>query len=422
VMEGISFRMGNTPSRGSISGWDIYLSLSNSRIHSSGPAYKMIEDGLYSNISIIMQDTFIEPYYGYGVDAVQIYFNYGGGSFVRELNDLFIYFRNVSISKYQKGLSFYLNYIGRKNIWIEYFDFRERGGIALDISMVGSLADLSPASISSISSISDMRVNEDFYIAYSIVWNMFFSYKYFGLGDPAESIGIYESVYDEYTLSYIGMEIYSIWTLETLVLSSNLKLPVGNVYVEYIVRPFDYGYGYTNVFGVFRYRFSYIYGISTFNYTRYFIDNIFVRARTNPATADTWYVPYINDTYTMPYWFGRIILYLDTLSFMAVGFSHKTGTLVLIINGYSGAIYSYYSYTPDELDLLNQKNQYRLPMDWFTKYDIKVYRYVEGGAYLIIYTDIFFQGKWQPMTLVVNLVSRLVYSIGPVDLRAVIIR
>ena len=422
VREGISLRVGNTPFGRSPPGWDIYLSISNSFIHSSGPAYKLIEDGLYSNVSLIVENTFIEPYYGYGIEAFQIYFNSGGGRFIRELDNLSIYFNNVSISKYQKGLSLYLSYISRKNIWIEYLDFRNRSGVALDVIMAGSLADLRPFSISSISSISDLRRYEDFYIAYSIIWNAYFNYKFLGIGYPTESIGIYESVYDEYTINYSGIELYSIWTLETLVLSSNLKLPVSNIYVEYIVGLFDYGYGYTNNFGIFRYRFNYYFNITAFMIKGYFVDNIYVRATTNPATADTWYVPYINDTYTMPYWYGRIILYIDTLSFMAVGFSHKTGTLVLLINGYRGAVYAYYSYTPDEINLFSNNREYTLPTNWFTKYDIKVNEYIEGGAYLIIYTDVFFEGEWQPMTLVVNLISRIVYSSGPIDLRAIIIK
>ena len=87
----------------------------------------------------------------------------------------------------------------------------------------------------------------------------------------------------------------------------------------------------------------------------------------------------------------------------------------------------YYSFTPDEQNKLeNQVKISGLNRDSQTEtglytFPIMVYQQIRGGGYILIQAKIYFEGKWQPTTFMINLNNNLIFSRGPVDFRGILI-
>ncbi len=409
AIDGVSFRMGIRAGRGGIPmGFDILFRFEDVRMNVLENGFFFGEEGqLLSNNSLIFSNVTITPLSNTGKDAFTFVFDRYHPLYVG-YKQVFLYLENISIYNFTRGFVGRIYYSGEKNIWVENFFFNNRFGYGLDLEVFESISDRSPTNPESIASLNDLKVEEDLYFAYSILWNFRLEYTTQGLGQPSESIVLFETVYDEFNSVSAGFTVYSIWTLETIVYSEAFRFPLTKVQVEYDVSPFEYSIGYTDPSGSYRYRFVYEYSESLI-----FIDYIYVEASLGEKVASTWYIPYINDTYTMPSWFGNIVLYLDVTAFRALGFSHKTGTSILIINGYTGYLDGFYSLKPNDINL-NDGNGY-------TSYPIRVFKVIYTPAYLIIYSEILFNGYWQPYTIMVNLKTNIVYSTGPIDFRGVII-
>ncbi len=409
AINGVSFRMSLGMGRGSIPmGFDILFRFENVRMN-------VLEDGFFFgeesqllfNNSLIFRNVIITPISSLGNDAFTFVLDRYHPLYIG-YKQIFLYLENISIYNFTRGFVGRISYPGEKNIWVENFFFNNRFGYGLDLKVFESIFDRSPDNPGLIVSLSDLRGKEDLYFAYSILWNFRLEYMSQGLGQLSESIVLYETVYDEFNSTSLGFTVYSIWTLETIVYSEELRLPLNRIQVEYDVSPFEYSLGYTDPSGSYRHRFVYEY-----NDSYSFIGYIYVEASSGENVASTWYIPYINDTYTMPSWFGNIILYLDVVAFRALGFSHKTGTSILMINGYTGYLNGYYSLKPNNIDLKDGNG--------YTTYPIRVFKVIYSPAYLIIYSEILFSGYWQPYTIMVNLRTNIVYSTGPIDFRGVII-
>ena len=412
---GVSFSLGQAAGRGRLPmGRNIYIEFENSELNVLYNGFRFYEESqLLFNNSFIFKNISVNSLSNPGNNAFSFIFEQLNGILVSQYKEILIYLDTVEVNGFYRGFMGRIYYPGFKNIWFENFFFNNRRGIGVELDMSDSIFDRSPSNPDSIDSLDELNLQEDIYFAYSILWNVSLSYRNLGIGVPSESLVIFESVYDELTSTSIGFTVYSIWTLETLVYSKSLKIPLNRISVMYDVTPYDYASGYTDSAGSYRYRFTYTYDGSIG-----FIDSIYVEARDGWEVASTWYIPYINDTYTMPSWYGRIILYLDIVAFKAIGFSHKTGTTLLMINGYTGFLNGYYSMKPYEIEIYREMGNRGKA---YTSYPIRVNQVYIGHDYLIIYSEILFDGYWQPYTLAVNLRTLIVYSTGPIDFRGVII-
>ena len=338
------------------------------------------------------------------------------------LANFLFYLNNVNVSGFKYGIYLHLNMLHRKRIGIERYFYPDRGHFAVYLKMENMVDERTLPDPLPRYDLQEIRFHEDMYIAYSIAWIIDGYYKDRLGYVPKPSITLYETVYDEHHIHLTETIIRSIWTLETQILSSYTNSPIYGANVNYYMKGSLISSGHTWYDGTYRSILDYYVSIG---YPR--IDSIFDEASLGRSYASTWYISYIGDTYTMPSWYGRIILYLDFLVFKAIGFSYKLGTTYLQVYGITGDMVGFYSYTPDELNkqgrqaIYSELNGGVQKKEGLYNLPILVVGQVKGGRYILIEAKVYFNGAWQPILFMVNLNNKLIFSRGPVDFRGVLL-
>ncbi len=270
---------------------------------------------------------------------------------------------------------------------------------------------------------------DDILFKYSILWNVFI--RAVEVKDPSQFIGVslYETVYYEGKSTYLsGGWINSIWTLQTLVLSSILGTPLEGAVVTYTSSSFKSS-GLTDPSG--RYRYMLMYRLDptvtkepyVFRPRDSMLWRLIVEGELEGASDREIYVPYVGDIHTLPSWYGEIILQLWAIAIRVVGFSHDMGTTMLMIRGYFGGFAGFYSDKPDAaeggapiiLDPNRASKDGEQPGYKF--YSMRITNIQVSGSLVTIKAIVFYEDFWHPTTIYIERMSGLVWSPGPVDFR-----
>jgi len=336
------------------------------------------------------------------------------------LTGLRAYLENINVSGTDIGLFIDLRIINNYRVWVERYFYGDRSGLGLLLYSAILLSDLHP--VSTPTSLSQLRASEDLYIANSIVWAI----NVLSLGGE-NWFTIYESVVDELnSVISPGAMVRSVWTLETFVYSSYGGIPIPNVQIDYSYpMPALYSQGYTDFNG----RYADIMDYYMSNPPPTEVGFINVSARLGSFSDSAVLPNYISATeglptslshYTLPAWYGEVVFYLPILALRALGFSHDMGTTYLVIAGEVGWYAGYYSYTPDELWRgIGAKDAGNAPPGWspYNNYLLAGLRVSSNGNVIRVDGRIFYEGYWQPVTIYIDPVKRIVWSPGPVDFR-----
>ncbi len=332
--------------------------------------------------------------------------NYGFrvmGTNTAPASDVNVLVANSTAYNADVGLGLGLSNLNKYVIGVENYRYLNRTGIGIEISMSNLLSDQHPGPPPT--SLSTLRASEDLYIAYSLVWTMTVDYT-----GPVSRATIYESVLDEHaSTSDPDMPFRSIWTLETIVRSSLTNSPVPNVAVSIrFPDPAPYSSGSTDMQG----RYS---TLMDYYWSSVYVNTVWIGASKSGRNAQTMLDQYIwlrlgdappTNLYTLPSWYGQVILFLDILYLRVVGFSHDLGTTVLVIDGSAGYFASKYHRKP--IDLPNKP---------YSIHTLVVTRVYGGPLLLVIEGYIHYLGERWPTVIYVNKIDRMIYSPGPIDFR-----
>ncbi len=335
------------------------------------------------------------------------------------VQDSSVYLWNVNVSNTSTGMLLHMWFVERYRFWAEYYRYNNRTGLGLQLVTRNMLTDMHP--VSTPSSLADLRLSEDLYFAYSILWRIQV------LSGSSHGITLFESVVDELNSQIVGpISVRSVWTLETFVYSSITSLPIPGIYVEYLYpAPSQYSFGYTDSSG----RYAYIMDYYMTNPPVVQVGLIQVAVSSGYYSASVMLPTYISvkegiplteSHYTLPAWFGEVVFTLPLVSLKAMGFSHDMGTTYLFIAGTVGWYAGYYSYTPDELwsgglSIPSANNTWAKSP--FRNYQLRGLRVSWTGTVVQIRGEIFYDGYWQPVTIYIDPERRVVWSPGPVDFR-----
>jgi len=338
------------------------------------------------------------------------------------LNPLNIFIDGMNITGYAIGVLFEGFILEETDITLKKVFIENRSSIGLNITLAKGLQKpVNPSLQTIIGSISSLppsyRIDvldsiEDILVAYSIIWNAYLSSPS-GLG-----ISFLEVVVDE-TANYVSDKttyINMIWTLKTRALSSVTSNGISNVHVMY-GRGYQILDGYTDATGIFMDTFYYLYGpIQNFSSSNTFIGPLEVLGNYLSHSAYVRYVPYFNDTLTIPYWYGEVILYFPVFTGLVYGFSHDMGTTMLYIYGDGGMYVGLYSYKPGE-NLPNPLTYRQGRFKGYNIYPLRIVEQINLGTYLRIEALVQYEGYWQPTTIYIFPAYGIVYSSGPIDFR-----
>jgi len=303
---------------------------------------------------------------------------------------------NTTVYNTDVGLGLSPNNLNQYRIGVENYRYLNRTGIGVEISMDNLLSDLHPSTQPT--SLALLRGSEDLYIAYSIVWRVKVDYD----GPPTRAT-LYETVMDEWgSQGDPDMALRSVWTLSTIVKSSitDAPLPGAHVDVEY-PSPTYYDGGVTGVDGRFETLMDYYWSSVE-------VDDIWIGVSKQLSTASTTLDQYIMsrygdphpmNLYTLPKWYGEVILLLDIMFIRSTGFSHDLGTTILSLDGYIGYFASAYHHSP-----------LTLPEKPYKKHLILVERISVGRHLIVIEGYIHYLGEYWPTTIYINRLERIIYT------------
>ncbi len=351
------------------------------------------------SMQVIVEDITMEN----GIQGVGIL---GGGLGTEPSNNVDVQITNITTSQMERGVVIIQGYIQNYRFGIEELIHMDRDpSVGLYVFMVDVLTDVSPSTRPE--NIDELRDAEDLYIAYSIAWSVEAS-----IDGPLPTYGVtaYETVVDELNSIFNPKAtLRSIYTLETEVVSSVTGYPLSGAYVEYqYPSPLLYASGHTSPQGLYSEVMDYILPPSQ-------VDTILIEAHQFDTSASTDIPSYITtrygdphpfNVYSLPSWYGRVVLMLPILSLKSLGFSHDTGTTMLILSGDRGSFMEYYSRDPTYI----QHQPYKT-------YNFKVLNYRDAGVYVVVNVILDYQGEQHPTVIYIYKPARIVYSPGPIDFR-----
>jgi len=242
---------------------------------------------------------------------------------------------------------------------------------------------------------------------------------------------IYETVYSE-AISYTTKPIEVFWTLEIYVESMRSGRAIPGIDVSYYENWNILETVYTGHAGIALYGYNYIYQPFIFGFK--YIDRIRFSINETYYSNAWWYnksdsmvefkdvslVPpfYTLSSYTLPRWFGRIVISLDTvLEIYGIGFiEHRPMTISLL--GDSGYIGLYKQIEDVIYPYLNISRQ-QPPLMIIP---IRVLEVIDYDVYLVIETKILYKGLLFEETFIYYKTLGILYSTGPLEIVARVIK